>query len=163
MCFSALCSELAQLASKQPTQVVTLLQPIPPEDLTIADVEFALYNVCRRGNLEAVCQLLLKKKIRVQRLDIAITLAAQQERLLIVALLMVCRAAMEGRVDFIRFLYGDMDPAIVSALPSWYIREAHMPEYINAIRMLVPVSLAIRHKREKVSLVMDYMTAIDCL
>eukprot|EP00117_Sycon_ciliatum_P029520 scpid22775/ scgid23487/ Leucine-rich repeat serine/threonine-protein kinase 1 len=143
--------ELSQLALKQPSQVVSLLQQIPSSDLTVADVELALFNACRRGHIEAVSRLLLKKRISVERLNHAVTLAAQREHLVVVAMLMICRASVDGRVDMVRFLYGERDAALMQDPPEWYVREAHVPEIINAVQTHVPISLALERKRDKVA------------
>lgn len=144
---------MAHLAYKQPSQVVTLLQQVAPNDLLTADIELALFNACRRGHIDAVSHLLLKKPLRPERLNHAITISAQYERVVIVALLMICRAAMGGRVDLIRFLYGESDSAIANKLPEWYIREAHVSDIINSVRLFVPLSLALQRHHDKVCLV----------
>lgn len=114
-----------------------------------ADLQLVLFAACRHGYVNQVSWLV--EHVSHTTLSYAIIMASQYDQHPTTMLLMLCKAAIEGRVDFIRFLYGDYDDALRLEPPAWYVSEAHIAMPAASVATYMPIKLALAHKNDKVS------------
>ena len=143
------------MAQNDPDRLQKVLPQINPDEVTTSDMQLALFAACRHDCFDQVGWMV--QHVPSTALHYAILIAAQHDHHRITMLLMLCKAAIEGRVDLIRFLYGEYDEAIRLEPPEWYVSEAHAAMPAAAINTYIPIKMALTHKMERVSLMMSSM------
>ena len=127
---------------------------ISPKTFELQDLEEALLTAIRNGHDDVVPLLIVSG---VRRLDCALYLAIQLERVKSVAMLLLCKFAITG--DFRSLLY---EPPDSDNMP-WYMEDVHtyMADMHNMKKMSYPIAVSIMEKNYKATKELLLKTDLD--
>lgn len=106
-------------------------------DFVTRDIEEALLTAILVGNEGAIAQLVLSG---ARRLDCALHLAIQQERIKSIAILLLCKATIKNDTQTIRSLLAE--PPEQGNVP-WYMLDVHKALSNGCISMSYPIAVSI--------------------
>ena len=106
-------------------------------DFVTRDIEEALLTAILVGNEGAIAQLVLSG---ARRLDCALHLAIQQERIKTIAILLLCKATIKNDTQTIRSLLAE--PPEQGNVP-WYMLDVHKALSNGCISMSYPIAVSI--------------------
>lgn len=106
-------------------------------DFVTRDIEEALLTAILVGNESAIAQLVLSG---ARRLDCALHLAIQQERIKAIAILLLCKATIKNDTQTIRSLLAE--PPEQGNVP-WYMQDVHKALSNGCVNMSYPIAVSI--------------------
>ncbi len=147
-------TDVINLAEKGHTRgLEKRLNSKPPPELR--DIEEALLTAIRHGNDDAILPLVVAG---VRRLDCALYLAIQLERVKAIASLLLCKATITGDCQAIRSLLSE--PPDCGNAP-WYMPEVNRFLSQGAIRMSYPIAVSIMEKNYEATKELLLRTDLD--
>ena len=121
----------------------------------IRDIEEAMLMAIRKGNDECVPLLVVAG---ARRLDCALYLAIQLERIKAIAVLLLCKATITGDTAAIRSLLSE---PVESANAPWYMAKVHKILSQGNIKMSYPIAVSILEKRYEATKELLLRTDLD--
>ena len=137
MCVCVLCTEVIHLASIAGEFKVLESHLQNYRDFVTHDIEEALLTAILKGNESAIAQLVL---FGARRLDCALHLAIQQERIKAIAILLLCKATIKNDTQTIRSLLAE--PPEQGNVP-WYMLDVHKALSNGCVNMSYPIAVSI--------------------
>lgn len=140
--FSLPFAEIVMLAGKGDVGKLEKRLNVSPKNLEVHDLEEALLTAIRNGNDDLIPLLIVSG---ARRLDCALYLAIQLERIKSIAMLLLCKATITGDCQSIRSLLSE--PPDSENTP-WYMKEVHsyMADMHNTKKMSYPIAVSIMEK-----------------
>ena len=121
----------------------------------MTDIEEAMLIAIRKGNDDCVPLLVVAG---ARRLDCALYLAIQLERIKAIATLLLCKATITGDTSAIRSLLSE---PLESANVSWYMSEVHEVLSQGNIKMSYPIAVSIFEKKYEATKELLLQTDLD--
>ena len=130
---------------------------VSPKNLEIRDLEEAVLTAIRNGNDDVIPLLIVSG---ARRLDCALYLAIQLERVKSIAMLLLCKATITGDCQSIRSLLSE--PPDSDNTP-WYMKEVYlyMAEMHNTKKMSYPIAVSIMEKNYEATKELLLKTDLD--
>ena len=128
-----------------------------PKNLEVRDLEEAVLTAIRNGNDDVIPLLIVSG---ARRLDCALYLAIQLERVKSIAMLLLCKATITGDCQSIRSLLSE--PPDSDNTP-WYMKEvyAYMDDMHNTKKMSYPIAVSIMEKNYEATKELLLKTDLD--
>ena len=145
------------LAGKGDMKMLEKRLNVSPKTFELRDLEEALLTAIHNGHDDAVPLLIVSG---ARRLDCALYLAIQLERVKSIAMLLLCKATITGNCQSIRsLLYGPPD----SDNMPWYMKDVHtyMADMHNMKKMSYPIAVSIMEKNYKATKELLLKTDLD--
>lgn len=145
------------LAEKGETSRLEKHLNVSPKNLEVRDLEEALLTAIRNGNDDLIPLLIVSG---ARRLDCALYLAIQLERIKSIAMLLLCKATITGDCQSIRSLLSE--PPDKDSTP-WYMKEVHvyMADMHNTKKMSYPIAVSIMEKNYEATKELLLKTDLD--
>ena len=130
---------------------------LSPKTFEFPDLEEALLTAIRNGHDDAVPLLIVSG---ARRLDCALYLAIQLERVKSIAMLLLCKATITGNCQSIRSLL--YEPPDCDNMP-WYMKDVHtyMADMHNTKKMSHPIAVSIMEKNYEATKELLLKTDLD--
>ena len=166
MCFRAIfilanfifsCTEIVVLAAKGDVSKLERRLSVSPRNFEVRDLEEALLTAIRNGNDDFIPLLIVAG---ARRLDCALYLAIQLERVRSIAMLLLCKATITGDCQSIRSLLSE---PLDSENTPWYMKDvyANMADMHNTKKMSYPIAVSIMEKNYEATKELLLKTDLD--
>ena len=154
---ASLPAEVILLAGKGDVKMLEKRLNVSPKTFELRDLEEALLTAIRNGHDDAVPLLIVSG---ARRLDCALYLAIQLERVKSVAMLLLCKATITGNCQSIRSLL--YEPPDCDNMP-WYMKDVHvyMADMHNTKKMSYPIAVSIMEKNYEATKELLLKTDLD--
>lgn len=152
-----LSAEIVALAAKGDLQRLEKRLIASPKHFEVRDLEEALLTAIRNGNDDVIPLLIVSG---ARRLDCALYLAIQLERVRSIAMLLLCKATITGDCQSIRSLLSE--PPDSENTP-WYMKDvyANMADMHNTKKMSYPIAVSIMEKNYEATKELLLKTDLD--
>ena len=149
--------EIVMLAGKGDITKLEKRLSVSPKNLEVRDLEEAVLTAIRNGNDDAIPLLIVSG---ARRLDCALYLAIQLERVKSIAMLLLCKATITGDCQSIRSLLSE--PPDSDNTP-WYMKEVYefMADMHNTKNMSYPIAVSIMEKNYEATKELLLKTDLD--
>ena len=150
-------AEIVSLAARGDLAKLERRLSVSPRNFEVRDLEEALLTAIRNGNDDFVPLLIVSG---ARRLDCALYLAIQLERVRSIAMLLLCKATITGDCQSIRSLLSE--PPDSENTP-WYMKEvyANMADMHNTKKMSYPIAVSIMEKNYEATKELLLKTDLD--
>ena len=150
-------AEIVMLVGKGDVAKLEKRLNVSQKNLEVRDLEEALLTAIRNGNDDLIPLLIVSG---ARRLDCALYLAIQLERIKSIAMLLLCKATITGDCQSIRSLLSE--PPDCDNAP-WYMKEVHlyMADMNNTKKMSYPIAVSIMEKNYEATKELLLKTDLD--